>query len=186
MIPPPLQVKKTRINVKNPIIYNKPNILFLGSCGYSPNDEATNLIVNRIAPKTKNFNFILVGTNCKSYTENNVISKGYVPDLEKLLNEVSICIAPIMHGGGIKTKILSYFLANKPVIGTSKAFEGYPIKNGINAIIEDNIDNYPKQIIRLYQNQKIRKRLINNSYSVCSYFSPSQIKKSWLKLFSSI
>ncbi len=186
VIPPPLKVKNTSRNLKTPILHNKPNILFLGSCGYSPNDEAINLIVNKIAPKTKNFKFILVGTNCKSYTANNVISKGYVSNLDEVLNEVSICIAPIIHGGGIKTKVLSYFLANKPVIGTSKAFEGYPIRNGTNAIIEDDINNYPKQIIKLYQNQKIRKRLIKNSYSVCSYFSPRRIKKFWLELFSSI
>ena len=132
------------------------------------------------------FNFILVGKNCEKYKASNTESFGYVIHLNKILDKADICISPIIHGGGIKTKLLDYIVAGKPIIGTSLAFEGYPVKDGINAIIEDNIDKYPEKIRLLAGSYELRKKIAQNTKEMVSYFSTEKIAKRWINLFNKI
>lgn len=160
------------------------NILFLGSCGYPPNDEAIKLIKQKIAPNfnLNKFNFIVVGSNCKKYIEKNVTSLGYVDDIDAVIRRTDVCIAPILNGGGIKTKVIKYFNAGKPIIGTSLAFEGYPVINNVNAIIENDINRYPELLLSLDKNYRLRKKLSKNAIEVHTYFSPQKIKNKWLEI----
>ena len=180
LVIPPLQInykwkkQKTRKIVKN--------VLFIGVCKYQPNEEAISLIKEIIAPKLKNINFLLLGKDCVRYKHNNIISLGFVKDIRKSVSKADICIAPILHGGGIKTKVLLYLSAGKPVIATAKAFEGFPIKNGINGIIEDDITKYPEIINKLSKDFVLRSKLSNGAQATLLQFSDFKIKKKWVKL----
>lgn len=183
VIPPPLtiNIKSTyKLKVKR---YAR-NILFLGSCNYSPNKEAIQLIENNIAPKLPEFNFILVGKNCRKYESGNIKSFGHIAHINKILDKSDMCIAPIIHGGGIKTKLLDYIAACKPIIGTSLAFEGYPIKDGINAVIEDDIDRYAERIRLLAKSYRLRKEITKNTLKIIPYFSNDKFIKRWTTLFN--
>lgn len=182
VIPPPLLNFKPTYKLK--VKKHARNILFLGSCNYSPNKESIQLIENNIAPKLPEFNFILVGKNCRKYRFGNIRSFGYVAHINKILAESDICISPIIHGGGIKTKLLEYITAAKPVIGTSLAFEGYNVKDSINAIIEDDINRYPERIRLLANSYRLRKKIAQNTEEIVSYFSKEKIAKKWITLFN--
>lgn len=186
VIPPPLPNFNIKPIHKLKVKKHARNILFLGSCNYSPNKEAIQLIENNIAPKLPKFNFILVGKNCRKYKDSNIESFGYAASLNKILKKSDICISPIIHGGGIKTKLLDYIVAGKPIIGTSLAFEGYPVKDGINAIIEDDIYRYPERIRLLAQSYKLRKKIAQNTKEIVLYFSTEKIAKQWINLFNKI
>ncbi len=163
-------------------------ILFIGVCGYYANDEAISIITEKIAPKLIDKHFIIIGKNCKSKKIENVEIIGSVSQkqLQKILAGVDLCLAPLLNGGGIKTKVLSYILAYKPVIGTSLAFRGYPIKNKVNVIIEDNINNYPEIIRKLESNKKLLLNLQTNTNSILEYFSMKETAKKWSKLLKSL
>lgn len=184
VIPPPLTNFNIKSTHKLKVKRHARNILFLGSCNYSPNKEAIQLIENNIAPKLPEFNFILVGKNCKKYKFGNIKSFGYIAHINKILDKSDICIAPIIHGGGIKTKLLDYIVACKPIIGTSLAFEGYPIKDGINAVIEDDIDRYAERIRLLAKSYRLRKEITKNTLKIIPYFSNDKLIKRWTTLFN--
>lgn len=183
-IPPPLSNFNIKPIHKIKVKKHARNILFLGSCNYPPNKEAIQLIENNIAPKLPEFNFIMVGKNCEKYKISNTESFGYVKHINKILDKADICISPIIHGGGIKTKLLDYIVAGRPIIGTSLAFEGYPVKDRINAIIEDNINKYPEKIRLLAKSYKLRKKIAQNTKEMVSYFSTEKIAKRWATLFN--
>jgi len=131
-------------------------ILFMGSLNYGPNIDAVSLICDKIAPTFKNnIKFIVIGKNPPSFDyPENVEVLGYVDDVKKYLLNSDICICPLRYGSGTRFKILEYMAMGKPVISTSKGAEGIDYTNGVNIIIEDNIDQYPIIISELLENKK--------------------------------
>ena len=131
-------------------------ILFMGSLNYGPNIDAVSLICTKIAPNfKKDIKFIIIGRNPPSFDyPENVEVLGYVDDVKKYLLDSDICICPLRYGSGTRFKILEYMAMGKPVISTFKGAEGIDYTNGVNIIIEDNIDEYPIIISELLGNKK--------------------------------
>ena len=173
-------------------ILNKPTypikdkiekIVFIGNCKHEPNLEAMKLIETEIAPKLKEKNFVIIGSGCEKRKIGNVEYTGFISEEEKneRIDTADLCIAPLRNGSGIKVKILDYFARCRPVIGTNVAFEGYPIKNMHNAILEDDISSYAKHILALESNKELREKISLNASAICNYFSYSETASRWLK-----
>jgi len=157
-------------------------VVFVGACNFWPNLQAIEIIKQKIAPKLKDIEFIVVGKYCKPQKEGNVNIMGEVKDLDPILREADAFIAPIVSGRGIKTKILTYFLYRKPVIGTSLAFRGYKVKNNYNAIVEDNIDNMWRRLCELNRSKEDILRIQKNSIKALEDFKISKLKQKWIKV----
>ena len=182
-IPPVIASPNKSIKVKN---HKTSSVLFIGSSNYFPNQEAISLIKNSFAPKLPNTTFILAGNGLKTLTENNIKSIGNVKDLDDLIENADICIAPLLHGSGIKQKVLSYLSHGKPVVGTSIAFNGFDAINGSNAIVEDDIEKFPFLISHLQKNTRLFKKLQKNSKRLANQFSIDIISEKWDNLLSSV
>jgi glycosyltransferase involved in cell wall biosynthesis len=157
-------------------------VVFVGACNFWPNLQAIEIIKQKIAPKLKDIEFIVVGKYCKPQKEGNVNIMGEVKDLDPILREADAFIAPIVSGRGIKTKILTYFLYRRPVIGTSLAFRGYKVKDNYNAIIEDSIDNMWRRICELNGSKEIMSRIQKNSIKALEDFKILKLKQKWIKV----
>jgi hypothetical protein len=173
---------------KYPVKDKIKKIVFIGNCKHEPNLEAMSLIETEIAPKLKEKSFIIIGSGCEKKKIANVEYTGFISEEEKneRIDTADLCIAPLKNGSGIKVKILDYFARCKPVIGTSVAFEGYPIKNMQNAILEDNISHYAKHILALDSKKELREKISLNANTICNYFSYSETSSRWLKVLRSI
>ena len=158
--------------------------LFVGNCKHLPNVEAIQNIIS-IANKTKKVNFVITGNSCNRRIERNVEIVGFVKNLKPLYLAADIFITPLKSGSGMKMKLLECFRYGVPIIGTKIAFEGYPVKNGVDCIIEDNIEKYPARISELEDYEK-RKRISENSRKIIYYFSYDEAKKVWDKILNSV
>ena len=158
--------------------------LFVGNCKHMPNVEAIQNIIN-IANKTKEINFVVTGNGCNKSIKENVEIVGFVKDLESLYLSTDLFIAPLKSGSGIKMKLLECFKYGIPIIGTHTAFEGYPVKNGVDCIIEDNIKRYPARISELESHKK-RKKISENSRKIIYHFSYYEAKKAWDRILNGI
>lgn len=140
-------------------------ILFMGSLTYGPNIDAVSLICTKIAPTFKNnIKFVVIGRNPPSFDyPENVEVLGYVDDVKKYLLNSDICICPLRYGSGTRFKILEYMAMGKPVISTFKGAEGIDYTNGVNIIIEDDIDEYPVIISKLLENKKMLSSIGTNA-----------------------
>lgn len=49
---------------------------------------------------------------------------GEVEDADELIRRAEVCLAPLLSGAGVKTKVLHYLAHGRPVLGTPLAFEG--------------------------------------------------------------
>lgn len=170
--------KKTRAKKST----NITNILFVGSYSYPPNREAMDKIERVIAPAMPDKNFIIGGGGCPIKRISNVNYVGTIQNISKAVNAADLCIAPLSNGSGIKFKMLDYFGASKAVVGTSVAFDGYNVRNGYNAIVEDEIEKYPDAIRALEADAQKFALIQRNSAKLTEDFKFDVLSAKWRRL----
>jgi len=150
----PLESDLNTIKFKK--VTQKDNIvLFLGNMYFQPNHEAVENIVNNIAPlvfkKNKKIIFRFVGDVPdilrKKYQNKKIIFKGRVEDINQVFKDVRVCIVPVMTGGGMRVKILTYMASGVPIISTKVAAAGIHYKRFMN--IANNSAQFAKKIIEI-------------------------------------
>jgi glycosyltransferase involved in cell wall biosynthesis len=159
-------------------------IFFAGACNYPPNKEAVYIIEEKIAPFLPDKEFYIVGLGCSKRSYNNFHCLGEVSnkELTRLLESSDVCIAPLMHGTGLKSKVLEYLRYGKPVIGTHIAFQGFAAKNYFNAIIEDDPEKFAEHIKRLDSNPALISKIQRNLPTILNKFSKKKLEKEFARL----
>jgi glycosyltransferase involved in cell wall biosynthesis len=161
IVPPGISKAKQKFGEESRI-----TILFHGAYSHPPNKEAVDIILRKIAPKIKHKNvvFLIAGTAMPKFRDHNVISLGYVENLDQLVSSCDIAIVPILRGGGTRVKILDYMGSSLPIVTTKKGIEGIEAENGEHAMIVDNVDEkFISAIEYLIENEDERRRLGRNA-----------------------
>jgi len=144
-------------------------VVFVGNMEYLPNKEAAELIVSTIAPKVlekvHNVKFLVIGRYPPNFNVNatNIIFTGVVDDVAKFLMASDLAIAPLLHGSGTRLKVLEYFSAGLPVISTSVGVEGLDVRNSVDVILEDDVNNFASKIIELLEDEDKRAKIGNSA-----------------------
>ena len=109
----------------------KPNdnvILFIGNMFFKPNQEAVEYIGDQLIPQLTQLYpkliFRFVGDCPQSlkeqYQQTNVIFTGRIPNINQAFENTRLCLSPIITGGGMRTKSLTYMASGVPTV-TNKA-----------------------------------------------------------------
>ncbi|MGQ9539443.1 MAG: glycosyltransferase family 4 protein [Candidatus Bathycorpusculaceae bacterium] len=142
-------------------------VVFVGNMEYSPNKEAVRLIASKIAPlvcrEVDNVKFLMVGRCVKRINSPNLIFTGAVRDIVEPLAISDVAIAPLFRGSGTRLKILEYLACGLSTISTTKGIEGLNLKNGTDLIIEDEVNEFAKSIIKLLKNPDLAEKLRKNA-----------------------
>jgi len=144
-------------------------VFFHGSMSSRPNREAAFNIIHTIAPKVRatneNISFLIAGEGSKGLfnhvkaRRNGVKLLGFVQDIKTLVAAADICIVPLLRGGGTSLKILEYMASGKPIVTTEVGARGLPIRDGEHAIVVNNLQDFSKAIIDLFERLEYANRL---------------------------
>jgi glycosyltransferase involved in cell wall biosynthesis len=137
---------------------------FVGNMEYPPNEEAVEIIAAKLAPtvtrKAPDTRFLLIGRKPRKLPDNPSIEFiGPVQNLAQALRTIDVAIAPLLHGSGTRLKILEYFSYSLPVVSTTKGAEGLEVENGVNILIEDDMDAFAASVVRLLSDKELSSRL---------------------------
>jgi len=169
---------------------DKVIIIFHGGLPHPPNQEAINLIENYISRnlQKEDILFVLAGFNLKKYKKRNIISLGFIDDLNDLLYAADFAIIPIISGSGMRVKCVDYITAALPFITTKKGIEGINfLLNGADCLIYDTVnDEFLKGIYKLYKYKKLREKLRNNLLKKSKILSINTIQNRIDKLYQKI
>lgn len=141
-------------------------VLFLGNLYFEPNAQAVQAIHTYMLPalRQEGFRFLIVG-DCppafkRKYGSHNFRFTGPIRDLNVVLRQATVALAPVREGTGLSIKILNYLCAGLPVISTSKAALG--IRNTRHMIIENDFRKYAGIISGLLKDQSktIRRSIV--------------------------
>lgn len=147
----------------------KKSIIFAGRLNAYTNRKAVLYLVETLWPQLKqripDLQCHIVGPNppesimVTSEHDSHLHVHGFVDDVRDYLAEADIYICPITDGGGTKLKILDALAMGKPIVGHAEAFEGINIKQGHNAMIVSNVDEYCQAIEKIFADNELRNRL---------------------------
>lgn len=103
-------------------------LLFVGS-NFFANIVGLNWFIENVMPRLTDVKLTIVGKGMDEiYKNTDKISVwGYVEDLSDFYYSTDVVIAPIFHGGGMKTKTAEALMYGCPIVGSEEAFEGYDV-----------------------------------------------------------
>ena len=147
------------------------NIIFVGKMSYAPNEEAVKYFANTIFPTVKekisDCRFIVVGKDpgaeIKKMEEkmDGVIVTGEVDDVGKYYNEADLVVIPLLHGGGVKVKLLEAMGYGVPIISSEIGIQGTGF-NDENMIIATNATEFVKKVLDFLQHRQNYRNVYDN------------------------
>ena len=143
------------------------DIVFIGGYRHRPNVDAMLWFTREIWPLVLAAGFrdrlILAGSymppEISALASDTIEIRGQVADLPALFDACRLSIAPLRYGGGVKGKIVSSLSLGLPVVATSMAAEGMALRDGENILIADEPAAFARQIMRLYGDARLWRRL---------------------------
>jgi glycosyltransferase involved in cell wall biosynthesis len=121
---------------------------FLGSLDYRPNQEAALWIAEQLQPRVS-AEIHIAGSNAPPWLRarlENVHFEGKVADAAEFIQSMSVMIAPIFSGGGMRIKILEAMANARPVVSTSIGAAGI---EGDNIVLADDADSFAAAVSQL-------------------------------------
>lgn len=143
-------------------------VIFVGNFRHTPNLEAAEFLIEHIAPRFRGVPFTIPGSyvpdDLRARASANVSFPGYVPDTRVLYRRPNtIVVAPLFSGTGQRVKLLEAFAMSCPVVTTTIGALGFPVRNGVEAFIADDVESFSKSLIQLVSSEDLRRRIGENA-----------------------
>jgi len=160
LVYPAQPIKKTRS--KN------PNILFVGTLGWPPNEDAVGWFINKMLPSIEKaipkVEFHVVGRSHPAFEKNlpkqtNIILHGHQANLEPFLAKADVFVLPFRMGGGLRLKSLTALASGLPLVATQLGLEGLAIYNGRECLVTDEPHQFAKTVVKLLRTKTLQQKL---------------------------
>jgi len=102
---------------------------FIANFAFSPNVDAWRLLSQRWLPRLRDVGWDVVVAGLRSEdlpALPGVVALGPVDDVTEFYERISVTLAPIRLGGGMKVKVAESLLAGRAVVASTFAVDGFP------------------------------------------------------------
>jgi glycosyltransferase involved in cell wall biosynthesis len=139
---------------------------FIGALNWQPNLEGLRWFLAEVWPVVSeripeaHIHIAGRGTptgNGKWLHGRNVMFEGEVDDSGKFISRMTVMIAPLFAGSGLRIKIIEAMSHGKPVIATPIAANGLPVNDGYEIFISNDAKTFADRLILLLSNTHLRK-----------------------------
>lgn len=136
-------------------------LVFTGNFSHYPNVDAVHFFMREIRPAilaaVPALHVWLVGAHPPAGLQHyhdgtSVFVTGYVPDVRPYIQKASLCIAPLVSGAGLRTKVVQYAALRRPSVVTSIAAEDLVFEDRKEICIADQPDVFAARVIELLRN----------------------------------
>lgn len=150
-----------------PVTPEPYTLLFTGTMNYAPNVEAVEYFCRQILPGVRReipqVRLVVAGRDpapsIQALASDSVEITGAVPDIRPYFTRAAVLIVPLLHGGGIRIKILEAWAMEKAVVSTTIGAEGLPGKDHQQLILADTPGEFARAVSALLRDAETRKRL---------------------------
>ncbi len=135
---------------------------FIGSLDFLPNQEAVKWIIDELWPRVlaraPEARLSIAGSSPPEWLRRKSIDlHGNVPDAQAFMREMSVIIAPLFSGGGMRIKVLEAMALGKPIVATTLGAGG--IEHDGDVLIADDADSFAAAVVRLLRDPAEAARL---------------------------
>lgn len=143
--------------------FDRHDLVFVGGYQHTPNVDAVQYFIAEIMPllrqRLPGIRFHVVGSKPPEaillLATEDIVVHGFVEDIEPLLDQMRINVAPLRYGAGIKGKVGSAMAVGLPSVVTPIAMEGMSLTDGVNILVEDGAEAFAMAIAKLYENETL-------------------------------
>lgn len=109
----------------------------------------------------------------------------WVDDIDSELRQADVIVLPDTSGSGLKNRVLHAMTCGVPVVGTSYAFEGFPIHNGREAFVQDDPSGFAQAMTKLLISPAESNRMaqLGRTFAVGNYGMDSLVTR-WEHLYA--
>jgi GT2 family glycosyltransferase len=149
---------------------DRRDIVFVGGFQHKPNVDAVLYFIENVMPilreRLVGVCFYIVGSKppeeIMRLADVDIIVKGFVEELEPLLDRMRINVAPLRYGAGIKGKIGGAMSVGLPSVATSLAVEGMSLTDNKEILVADSAEEFSEAVVRLYQDETLWNNISEN------------------------
>lgn len=146
------------------------DLLFVGGFQHPPNIDAVHWFVGEVLPLVRkelpDVRLHVVGSRMPdqiaALAEPGVEVHGYVEQLEPLIEQARISVAPLRYGAGVKGKVNMAMSHGLPVVATPMAVEGIDARHGSDVLVAESAQDFAAHVIRLYRDEALWQTLSDN------------------------
>ena len=182
-----------KVPESSPGFDERADIAFLGGFSHSPNPEAMEYFVREVMPllreRLPNVSLRIYGSDISDgiydLAADDVVIKGWVPDVAQVYSSCRVFIAPLRSGAGIKGKVVGALAFGVPCVLSPVAAEGTGIRDGQEALIAETAAEWVESIAGLYEDRskwlKIHEAARTYAASEFSFLKGQQLMKKALE-----
>lgn len=147
---------------------NPARLVFTGALTYQANYNAVKYFLREIYPiiqrarpdVTLSITGATTGVDLGDLPlSDSVTLTGYVDDIRPIVGSSSVCIVPILEGGGTRLKILEAMALGTPVVSTTKGAEGIKARHGEHLLLADDAPSFAEHTVNLMRDPHLRQQL---------------------------
>ncbi len=164
-----------------PTSYRRNKICFLGNMRSMQNQDAVIYFAHHVFPLVKHrvpdAKFYIVGSlppeNILELASDDIIVTGFVDDLERVISDSCLAVAPVRVAAGIQNKVLVAMGCGLPVVMTPLIARAIPeLEDGRNCLICEGDQSMADACVRLMENPELRNSIGREGYAtVCRDYS---------------
>lgn len=143
---------------------------FIGSLDFRPNQDAVEWIIDalwpRVIERAPEARLSIAGSSPPEWLRQKARGKnieflGGIDDAQAFMQRMSVIIAPLFAGGGMRIKVLEAMALAKPVVATSLGAGGIEFENGRDILIADDATSFADCTVRLLHESDTAARIGN-------------------------
>lgn len=142
---------------------------FIGSLDFRPNQDAVEWIIDelwqRVIERAPEARLSVAGSTPPDWLRRKAHGKieflGPVGDAQAFMQRMSVIIAPLFAGSGMRVKVLEAMALGRPVVATTIGAGGIEIENGRDILIADDALSFAECIVRLLHEHDLAARIGN-------------------------
>ena len=171
-------------------------IMYIGNYLHYPSEDAVRFFFDRIYARVKAavpaLTVYLVGTNPTAHVRaydngTDVIVTGRVDDFRPYIQRAAVCIAPLISGAGLRTKVIQYAALKRPCVATSIAAADLVFEDGQEVFIADDPVLFADRLVYLLQHPAAAQAMAASAYEkVSRYYDNPQIVRALYRLYTTL
>ena len=134
------------------------SLVFTGNFIHYPNVDAVHWFMRDVRPRilasVPDLRVWLVGAHPPAELQRyhdgaGVVVTGRVPDVRPYVQKAAVCIAPLVSGAGLRTKVVQYAALRRPCVATSIAVEDLGFADGRDVFVADAPETFADRVVEL-------------------------------------
>ncbi|AXO81534.1 glycosyltransferase [Olleya aquimaris] len=158
---------------------NRKDLLFVGSFRHDPNTDAVKYLKQDVMPivwqtlpeVTVNIIGSYITEDITDLASSNFKLLGFVDDLNLVINNSKLFVAPLRFGAGIKGKIGQSLEHSLPLVTTDVGAEGFDFGSQKQIMIANDTEAIAQKVVDLYTNKVFWDEASNNCKTILEPFS---------------